>query len=421
MIALDARLRRAWWLYPHRFAWLVLAPIAGLLILAAPGLLAENGVVSYISPVRAVGLVLLVVAYGAGSHFGFHLRTRRPGRHHAVEFGDRTLVVLFLITIAAYVVWFSSLIAHPAAIAGVFLLHKGAIYTSRGLLGTTPGITTFTQAGIVFSSIVGVRLMAGGHLSHRMWTLFYVLLAITLFRVVVMSERLAIIEFMVPMLPFIVARIYKRKSLRWAIWLGPFFAVSTLIVFFGVTEYFRSWINHYSDVDSSYFEFVINRIGVYYTYAINTGFGVLNAHQDGSWFPVYSFSWLLNIPGVANIVHISQTQRLAAFLSLYGDAQFNNVSGVVTWVIDFGWIGATLVAVANGTLIGMAWRGYVRGEGLLRYLYPVLAVGMFDMIREPYLGQGRSFLPIVLMLVCYYCVRTSRGRRRHARAVLDGT
>jgi len=52
---------------------------------------------------------------------------------------------------------------------------------------------------------------------------------------------------------------------------APALGYSALLVVFGISEYFRSWVNFYADRDMSFWGFVSNRLLGYYVTALNNG------------------------------------------------------------------------------------------------------------------------------------------------------
>lgn len=396
-----------WWLSPHGLTLFFLVPLLWALYFIAPAILANNQFTSYFTWTATLAITFLLLAYAFGSWSGPQI-FNRPLRMALISSGWYSF--LFWLTIIAYFIWFLPLFRHFSLFLHILEGNAGAIYRARQLLETTPGITTFTQSGIAFTSILGVSLVEGRQPPRKVWIYAWIVCGLAAFRVLAMSERLALIEILLPFVPYFIVCMRRRRWRKSVTLIAPYFGIIALLLFFGATEYFRSWTNHYAAIRSSYSDFIVNRVAIYYVYAINSALGMVDELHSQWTFPIYSFSWLLNVPGLGYLGS-GATDPASAFLVTFGVLQFNNISGVVAYVWDFGWLGAALLLLLNGLVAGVAWHGFRRKEGCLRYLYPTLYVGLLDLLREPYLGQGRSFVPLML-LICICVFSTIRGSRR---------
>ena len=395
----SQKLLRIWWLKPDRLVFAFILPLLWVFFLLSGHLLAERNVADFFTFGACIALSALLVAYAIGAFFSYKLRVPAIAVR---SISERWFHFFFILTFAAYIIWFIPIFRNFGVVLAIAAGTPDSVYLARNMLATMPGITTFTQADIAFVCLLSMRMIDGFSIPKIIKREAILIFLLAAFRTLVMSERLALIEVAVPMIPAVLVHM-RGKLIRYfkVLNLAPFLGIFMLIVFFGVTEYFRSWVNFYSMRDTSFTDFIINRIATYYIYAINTGLGAVDRFYSHYNFPCYSFYWLLRMPVVGESIdkffHVYNPTKQV--LSAYADPQFNNVSGLVALVWDFGWVGSLFVCSISGIVTGLAWKSLACGRGALRYFYPILYVGLLDLLREPYLGQGRSFVPIVLLLI----------------------
>ena len=392
----NAETLRVWWYRPDGLTLGFLIPALVVFWILAPALLAERNVTDFFPVTTLCGLIALLLIFAVSAFIGG--KTKISAVHHL---SASWLDIFFWLCIGAYLIWFIPVLEHLYIVAGVLSGSQGAVYASRDLLRTMPGITTFTQAGIAFACLMAVLVSDGYKLSKQKKWQYAILLALAAFRTIMMSERLALIELALPSIPIFVNSTYakglRRHPMSWR--LMPFIGVILLVGFFAITEMLRSWDNYYSSTGRAFWTFILNRFATYYVYAINSGLGAVDQFSHKYNFPVYSFDWLLRFPvvGSALKLYMHPFTPTKSLLAAYADPQFNNISGLVSLIWDYNWIGAAGVLAISGVVFGRSWHGLETGRGYLRYYYGIFYVGLLDLIREPYLGLGRSFVPMALL------------------------
>jgi hypothetical protein len=106
-------------------------------------------------------------------------------------------------------------------------------------------------------------------------------------------------------------------------------------------------------------------------------------------------------PAVISSFHISDPTQ--PFLRHFADPELNSFAEVVDLVCDFGWFGAGFAMLLLGTISGFAFQSFFEREGLSRFYYPVLFIGVLEILRIHYLSTGRTF-PIYFLLVAPFLV-----------------
>jgi len=359
----------------------------------------------------ALGLVFLLFIT-CGIFVGSTINSSPKTERVLVRMGY--LDFLAVVTISAYVVWFHGLILRPHLIVD-WLIFGGTLGQLRQGIPNYPGVTSFTQFGIVYAIFY----------AHRVWVLkaappanrykvYFILIALlTIFRAFVWGERLALLEFIVPIILIATVHIVggTHRFQRTLLVFAPIFALLLLFIFFGFTEYFRSWNSYYAHTEDNFVAFVAERLATYYYTALNNGIGYL-ATTD---WPTYSMDsvllWLYRLPVLGPIVmevfnvDIGYSRE---FLYKYADPEFNNMSGIFPVFADLGIVGALVYAWIWGGVLGYAYSAFTAKNGFGQFLYPAIFISVLEVFRFVYVGHPRIVLVIVGIAIGYIFFRVPK-------------
>ena len=338
----------------------------------------------------AIGMVLVMAA-------------REPDRSGAgvvaFDVPSWAMAGLMIGTLFAYGIWFAPLATDPRIVLDIL---NGERSNVRGVVTTTPGVTTMTQFGmayaIAFAAMRSSRVRPLEGWEHAGLVLVFVLAVI---RSVVWSERLAVIELVVV---YIVARLaFTRVTTqrRWRIaTVVPVVAPLLLYVGFTATEYLRSW-DYYRNEYDSVWAFSFERLLTYYATASNNGIGLLVENQD---WPLFSgrfvAEWLYLMPGLGDWMRDSLGDPMTyytTFLDRFARPEFNSATGLFEVVFDLGYAGSMLYFLTVGALIGRLWDGWRRQSVLGVLFYPVAMMFLVELLRFNYFAATR-FAPLALAL-----------------------
>lgn len=338
----------------------------------------------------------------------------------------------FYLTVFGYLAWAASAVARGVSlqlILGVLqgAQEAGALMKSQYLV-TISGVTTMTQFGLV-----GVVLGATIGCIHG-WKHVRVKVALIMFlaivRAVLNSERLAVIELAIP-LALVVIRLAILDSprvigtLRLLVITGPVYAGGALLAMFGASEYFRSWLNFYAGHSNLTFpQFASLRLLGYYVTAINNG-ALLVQRFEPTGAPFFTAHFLWRFPILSSIVTTLYPQLpfsnvddpYTTILGVGANAEFNNGDGYLLPIIDFGFFGAMLYWFTMGLICGWLYRMFCRKHPLGLFIYPLVFIGVTEMPRVIYWGEGRVVPAfIALGLIAYYCT-SFRARAQQLSAL----
>jgi hypothetical protein len=401
-----------WWLHP---AW-VFALVNGVTI-AAAALLSESayqvyGTGKFIDREFVVLAFLGVAAFVSGQWLGKSTGAApRPCDQDARPRLAAWYWVAIGLSLIGYLVWFGGGAMRSGSLDAVKKIwnieEKDEAPEIRSeLFPTTPGVTTCTQFGmaaVTLGIVSGIGLRST--LIRRL--LLGLLFGLATVRVLLISERLALIELAVPVILLAIRlrllprlNISPRTVRRLA--LAPLAGLVGIVVLFGAAEYFRSW-RFYQDRFDSVAEFTLWRISGYYTTGHNNS--VMAMKTRGSWpMPYYTleafwrFPLIVNSPLSYSAVNGFDPEEVhRATLVRFGTPEMNNQGGLFSPAMDFGWVGYFIFWELYGFLAGRLHRGFLVGSlaGLL--LYPLVFMSLLEVPRLLLLCSVRTFPSLVLL------------------------
>jgi membrane-associated phospholipid phosphatase len=210
------------------------------------------------------------------------------------------------------------------------------------------------------------------------------------------AERLALLE---PLIAFLIVQLFFGAKLSYKS------KIISLVVFptlFAAFEFTRSWVAYYgSHYDGSFWDFILIRLLAYYATGLNNGFLLLDNLGPGPRFPFYTFNFLFQIPPLHQLLNFQEIlgyepfDGLRSFLRVHGNPEFNNPSGFLVLVMDWGWLISAGVLFLVGFMLGIIYKRAIESDLLAILTYSTLFIGIVEMPRYFYFSTGRAF-PIYL-------------------------
>ena len=438
--------RAHWWLHP-RFAVLYL----GIPLLVAAYLIPENSYLvlyrtrKYIDPNFVLIGLLIYVAFIVGTFF--LLRTGRQSQEReAIAYCRWVIWPLFFMAVFGYLAWFAVAASRAGGPGGLLhalldvLLHPNSGVSDNvknNLFATVKGVTTFTQFGILYATVEALLWSYRSAPRKTALMRFLPLLTFSLVRALLISERLALMEFLVPVGVVLLSRASRTRVNR--ILLGFFPLLGGLVVFglFAFSEYFRSWNFYKSIYAGSYPQFAADRFLGYYATALNNA-AVHYYYGNGVQPLANTLDFLFKAP----LVGSKATSLYGSFFPSYGmdgtsllyayaNPEFNNVAPVFALISDFSLPFAPVAAFLLGVVSFSLYKSFLRGRLVGLLLYPSWFVGLLEFSRIYYWPGGRYFpvLAFVFLSLILFRLARARGtadapvgtsRRRDHRPVIRG-
>lgn len=333
----------------------------------------------------------------------------------------------FYITISAYLLWWTLAISRGLNInlvLGVLTGVQGSIYkVKREYFETLPGITTLTEVGILFGIISGILAA-----THSWKIIKKEIIIVTLFvvaRVFLNSERVSLISFYVPALISALRMLYLRKKVsrfyNYTIQYLPLISIPLLLLFFTITEYFRSWITYNEKVDSLFLFSFVRLLGYYIT-ALNNSILYIKI-IDTLPFPYWTIQAFWKLPVIDSILTYKSISGIDTSV-LFGGAQglgllgsnanpeFNNAAGIYLPILDFGLLGATLFWLLAGIIAGILFNLYRSAKVLGIIMYPIIYIGIIEVSRLFFLHGSRGFVVLISAAMLLFIYFYNRAYKR---------
>ncbi len=416
-----------WWCSPAGISIGFLIPIMGIIYLAgesdAPGLTVRG--VRFLNADYLLLGVLLVLALAVSAWIGAQIQLPgRPVEKDELTNWDYAIIPIGLIALFAYSIWFKDILFNPSVLIQVL---TGAFKPERDEIGLTPGVTSLVNVAPAFHGIYALRSVDGSGVRRPriVHVLFAMLLSLTVFRVYVWSERLAMIELLVPF-GLAVGRWLMTCPGRTASvlrTLGPFAALPLIIMYFGAAEYARSWASPTYNGKMSFWEFAVGRFASYYYTALNNGAGMLVILPNGTWEFEFLLEWFHKAPfglGKPFSEYVGWTNsRFFWYLESFQDPEFNSPSAIYAVVADMGLYGGLGYFLLEGLASGLAFRAYRSGSLPGALLFPICFISLLEIYRYSYLGQPRAFtwvLGMILVSIFVMVIAAVRKARAAGRA-----
>lgn len=293
----------------------------------------------------------------------------------------------------------------------------GAAVPLKDVVGTLPGLTTMTQFGIaavIVSSVVLVQQF------DRVEVLkICAVVGAAIPRAFLFSERLAVLELIVPMVVVLCFGLALNRTGARFIRLLPVVGVPGCIAVFSTFEYFRSW-EYYRGTETDFVRFSTERIAGYYATSVNNGYLEWTYMDWPGRLPRSTIDFLWTAPGIDQLdLYHRWTGHLPGrngpptdtdydvVLSQLGNPEFNNSTGYAAPFLDYGLAGGIVYFLLVGVVAGLLYRGFREGRLLGLLLYPVLFTGLLELPRYIHWAQGRSFPAYVALTAVALILRTA--------------
>lgn len=310
----------------------------------------------------------------------------------------------------------------PADLVGA-LTQADTLASFEERLTTIPGVSTLTQLGVAYV-VVAVLLLpyvAGSPIARQLRIGLVVVLFAATVRAFYLTERLALLELLVPMAAAFMARgsfgtaLYRRMRTL------PLALVPFVFGVFAMFEYTRSWAWYRVHTDATFGWFIVERLAGYYVTAYNNGEVRLD-HEVRGGLPTNTLEGLWAAPGVEQL-HVYRLLTgmdpmgdYVTNLQHYANPEFNNESGVVSPFVDYGAWGGVIYLAVLGVLFGWLYARYRRRSPVGLLLYPLAFQSLLESPRYLWFTQGRALVPIVALVALTIAVHRVRSREAQLQA-----
>ncbi len=391
-----------WWFRPSFFLLGASLPAVLLFAHADPSLTLSQAQLFYAHRDTLVGVFAIFILV-AGSLIGeagilqnlFRRKTPDPRKSivAGTRFHDRLAEafldqkidwILMAIFIVSHLIFFRGFFTNPGLIAGVL----GGNLELKHTFKTIPGVTTWTQVSLILATIRGLRWSGVLPGKIKLISVFHLIFFGTLFvRAILWSERLALVEGVVPFFLCALPKVIRMIGPRWKfiIQFFPLIVPVLLLAVFTTFEFFRSWQTNATQ-HGSILQFGWLRLFTYYFEAMNTGAATLG---------VSGFYDTLTGP-------LSEVQYETIYKGLYQgslDIEFNNPSGIWYLATYTGNLLFIPVLLILGLFYGIVWKAFREGR-ILGFFFPINFLGLMEIIRIHYwFGTNRVLASTIFIFL----------------------
>lgn len=312
---------------------------------------------------------------------------------------------LYWLTIFGYVAMGAAGVARgvrPSDVIAAFVNQDNVGGQLKTAFSPITGITSFTQVGVAF--VVVASLLVFHDPTRKLKVRLLVVFSLAFIRSFVATERLAILELVVPFIVVAAVRYVgdPRPRIRGFTRLAPIILIPAVIAVFSLFEYSRSWVFYRRQSSGTFVDFALERFAGYYATAYNNGQLALVHESLIRSLPYQSIQAFWQAPGISQIdlygiLNGGPPPDFGVVLATYGNPEFNNECGLCGPFIDWGPIGGLIFFLCIGLLIGLAYRGFCNGSPIATLIYPALVTGLYEIPRYMYWTQGRVFSALVAL------------------------
>jgi oligosaccharide repeat unit polymerase len=350
----------------------------------------------------------LILIFTLGTIFGEKIYSKdrfiKLGGDYSGKSIKNLLFLLTLISVAAYLVWFSLAIFRANGLGNFFEIYRvNPFWVKSYFFATIPGITTLTQL-----SVATVPLMIAFRTQKpKDVVLIVVVVALAFTRSIFASERLALIEILLPGSFVLLARHSVRRRYFVPILILGF---GSLTSFFVLSESRRSFVYTGS---FSYFD-ALYRFFSYYMTSINNGIFVIQQYQGVAPFH-FTLQSIWKFPVIGDLVYRQFNLIVPSsfpenwLLESGNNPEYTTLTAVGEIYIEFGLFAFTILFLF-GIAVGFIFK-LSRKSNFVMALYGFLLVGIFEFLREGYLWGVRVFPAYTVFFIVFLTFSLQSSRR----------
>ncbi|MHB8307783.1 MAG: hypothetical protein ACYDDH_06860 [Candidatus Desulforudaceae bacterium] len=234
-------------------------------------------------------------------------------------------------------------------------------------------------------------------LSHAItWS---AILAPQLVRAVLLSERLAVFEVLVPVVIVYVHSLFYRYNYREYVHkLRATLLIAAVVIVF-LFVFAESYRSYNLGADTSKLVWGASTLVSYPVSTVNYSMALIGSYSDGYTFPVNALSFL----GENLVSWFPEQSRAKAQVhyelrhSPYGSSGYTNIGFAGQWYLEVGPFFIVFGAII-GLAIGLIYRMFQKGHIIGLLLYPLVFVGILESYRFDYFTEIRFVFPVLICL-----------------------
>ncbi|MGI9543362.1 MAG: hypothetical protein ACR2MX_08890 [Cyclobacteriaceae bacterium] len=352
--------------------------------------------------VSGVVLVAVMVALVITLFPSFKLRIRYD------YFAKEVVLPRLLVQLSWLFIWVA-IIMNILIVAHGIAVFDGNIHTSKQSLEDFGGINIISQFYMFFTPIVLYDGLSKGS-KHVKYVMFF-LGAILLLRTGFLAERVAFLEFLVPVLVTLAfvkkIKISLSAIIRYTVLFLLFFVALELTrqfyiqyivrgdqdvdVYFALSWSFERFFAYYADTQNK----------LYFLLENNLGFTQANY--------LYFVDRLMGRVG-----GVSSDTNIVDF-GVHSWQDFTNIGGLSALFLDFSYFGIVAFVAMIGCFL-ILWKKLKQGSAFALAVYPHFVVGILELPRYVYFYLTRFVFAFILFVTVYSLILLIQSYVKHSRA-----
>lgn len=292
---------------------------------------------------------------------------------------------------------YSATILNILIAVNAYMSYNGNIHASKASLEDFGGINIISQFYLFF--IVPYLLYTFQNNLKWNKVFLWVFMAIIFCRSIFLAERLAILEFVLPIILIYVTVKNKKVMLTK---FGKYFIV--LMLFFILLELTRQFSNQYGDKNVDIWfklQWTLERFFNYYGDTQNKFYFVF--HNDLSFETTYYLEWADRILG--RITGIEAQTSTGIDFGEYRWRDYTNFGGLSYTYTDFGLILGVLFLLAFFTFFFRLWFKLKKGSVYAWSIYPMYFIWVVEFARYNGVFLNRFIVAFILFNLVYFVFR----------------
>ncbi|HYC03895.1 MAG TPA: hypothetical protein VED40_11400 [Azospirillaceae bacterium] len=334
-------------------------------------------------------LLGLYVLYGAITAPTFDPRPQRFSASHLEALRVAMLSLMWL-----------GVVANALVLAYSVPHYRGSVFDIKDAMANLEGVNILTQSYLfAIGPYIYLCVVSGKPYRKVLVALGVVLLL----RALLMAERLALLEFMVPLL--VVLSLLRQMFIPAARLALIGVAVPVLFV---IAEIFRSFYAKFVEdtgwahLDIGFvLQWNLERLALYYTDVTNKSYFIMN--EQFFHITEYWSSGVLRMIGrfTGYIPEKNNAVNFFAHQFDVGNEEMTNPGGLAMLMSDFGWWGFAVLLAFILSMFLTHWRA-AKGHILSLGLYPILFLNFLELPRIVYIYNSRAIFPLLLFFAAYF-------------------
>jgi hypothetical protein len=376
--------------------------------------------------VVAIGLIVYL-AFVIGSSL-LKGGGQRPQERDVLGYCRMFVWPLFALTLFGYITWFGNAVVNAGGLEPLITSLRTVLaqpesgegaYVKLVLFQNLSGITTCTQFGILYATVEALLWVRRASPRNPALLRMTIVVAFIIPRAILLSERIALLEFVIPVAVVFLDALWSRRSYRGFVRLAPMYFGVGVLALFAIAEYFRSWTYYKSVYAGNYLQFAVDRFFGYYFTSINNA-AVLYYYEPLQPFR-YTLNDLLTFPLLGATTQKWYTAifgdayiDIYILLDAYANYEFNTIATFGLLINEYSVFFAPVAAFFLGLISSALHRGFAQGRLVGTLLYPSWFVGLLEISRY-YIWADQRYFPVLgflaISLFLYRYARVPKGSR----------